>query len=105
MPEENFTPIVKMFLDGIRKLGEGLSLLDQFLQPLVLSAENLGQGLAACTSLAKHEGFPRGHIQLHRTNSGPVLSSVVLLFHQQKQLIEAPKGSAVLVVVISQWLL
>ncbi len=49
-------------------------------------------------------GLPDRHIQLYAADTGAVLSTVVLLFHQQEELVHPPKAGAVAVVIIGEWL-
>jgi hypothetical protein len=101
MPKKNFSTIIEMFLNGLRKFGKGLPSLIEVVQTFVLSSENFGKGLGAGASLAEHKRFSRRHIELHRSDTGSILSTIVLLFHQQKKLIETPKGGPVFFGIMS----
>src|SRR4030095_5584859 len=62
--------------------------------------EDISNGLRSSTAYAMHEGITRFHLQFHSNHSGPVLTSIVLFFHQQVQLIQAPHDGAILLLII-----
>ncbi len=54
--------------------------------------------------LAVHELVARRNVQLHGSNTRAVLAAVVLLLHEEIQLIEAPEGGAVFLVIVGKGL-
>ena len=53
-------------------------------------------------ALAEHERLARRDVELHTRHTRAILSAVVLLLHQQKQLEEAPKRRAVFLLIIGE---
>jgi hypothetical protein len=53
-------------------------------------------------ALAKHVRLASGHIEFHARHARAILPAVVLLFHQEKKLCEAPERRTVFFLVVSQ---
>jgi len=51
-------------------------------------------GVALRGARTLHEGLAWRHVELHARDAGPVLTSVVLLFHQQEQAPQSPERVA-----------
>jgi hypothetical protein len=49
-------------------------------------------------------GMTGFYVQLYRCYAGSILASVVLLFHQEVQLIQAPHHGSILLKIIGEWL-
>ena len=87
---------------SLGKFRKGNARIDPLVQLPVLATEYLGQCLATRAALPEHERLARRHIQFHRTDSRPILSAVVLLFHEQEKLIEAPQRGPVFLRIIGK---
>ena len=91
-----------MCLYGVGKLGESGTRIDHLVQLLVLASEYLRQCLAARAPFPEHESLPGRHVKLHGPYAGTILTAVVLLFHKQKKLVEAPQRRTVFFRIIGK---
>ena len=62
--------------------------------------ENISNWLRLAASNARQKGIARFYIQLYRCYAGTILTAVVLLFHEQVQLVQAPHNGTVLLLII-----
>ena len=76
--------------------------LFEFIDFLADLLENIRDGLGGIAAETIHERIARFHVEFYGSNTGTVLSAVVLFFHQQVQLIEPPQHSIVLLMVIRE---
>ena len=67
----------------------------EFAHLAVDPAEDVGDGLGGIATDPMQKGISGFHIQLDRRNAGSVLSAVMLLLHEQVELIDAPEGRAI----------
>ena len=74
----------------------------QVFEVVVHRIEYLGDGSRTECTLTKHIFFARISLQLHARQSGSFLSAVVLLLHQQVELIQPVHPCAVLLFVVFQ---
>ena len=66
-------------------------------------SKNIGDTLLYVTANTLHERVAMTHIQFYRSNTGTVLSAIMLFLHQKVQLIEAVKSGTEFLVVVSKW--
>ena len=102
MSEKNFPPVIEMRFYGLGKFRKGNASIDPLVQLPVLVTEDLGQSLATGAPFPEHKGLARWHVQFHRSNPRTILSSIMLLFHQQEKLIETPKRGPVFLRIIGK---
>jgi len=104
MPEQHFTRIIEVFLNRIGKLWMNHTRIDLVLIVLQLPLENARQRIGLNTALARHICLPRIDIKLHTADTRAVLATIMLLLHQEKQLIKAIQRCAVFFLIVSQGL-
>lgn len=73
-------------------------------QSFMHSVENLADGSGAFGSFAEHKLLAGGGVELDAGESGPLLTSVVLLLHHEIELVEAIHPGAIFVLKITQGL-
>ena len=66
---------------------------------LDLAGEDLGQALGADFAVAEEEGLAVLGADLDAADAGAVLAAIVLLLHQEEELVEAVQRSAVLLLI------
>ena len=66
---------------------------------LDLAGEDLGQALSADFAVAEEEGLAVFRPDFDATNPGAVLAAVVLLLHEEEELVEAVERGAVLLLI------
>ena len=104
VPHQDLTAEIEVVLDAVRAVFVELALAVHLEEGFHLLAENLCQGVGFDAAAAVDAGFADGHIELHTADPGAVLAAVVLLLHEQEQLVHTPQASAVAVVVICEGL-
>ena len=89
MPEQNFATESKIIFHRFWKLRMNDAIINHLLVGLELALKDSRKRVALNRALARHVGCTWPHTELDAANSSTVLPSVMLFFHQQKQLIEA----------------
>ena len=102
MPHQDFTAVVEVVLDVFRIFQVDLAAADFLVELFDLAVEDGGKGVLAGVPGAEQVGLPQRHIELHTADARAVLAAVVLLFHQDEQLVECPEGTAVFVLKIRE---
>ena len=92
----------RQFLLG--KLGVGKLLRSQVLEVGIRLAEDFGHGVLALGTLTEHILMSWLTAEFHTSHTSTLLSTVVLLLHHQIEFVECVHPSAVLLLVILQWL-
>ena len=64
--------------------------------------KNIGNGLRLIAAQPIHERITGLHIQLHGSDTGTILSAIVLLLHEEIQLIQSPQGRTVFLLVMGE---
>ena len=100
--DEDFTAEVEVRLNAGRVLDVHRALAGHFEEVFDLLVEDLGQSVFGDAAAAVHVRLADGHVDLDAANTGAVLTAIVLLFHEEKQLVETPQAGAVTVVIIGQ---
>ncbi len=67
-------------------------------------SEDLGECVGFDSPAAMDVGSSHGHVELHAANPGAVLAAVVLFFHEEEKLVQAPEAGAVAIIVVGQGL-
>ncbi len=104
MPEQHFTRIIEVFLNRIGKFWVNHTRIDLALIVLQLPLENTRQRIGPNATLTRHVRLPRINIKLHTADTRAVLATIVLLLHQEEQLVKAIQRCAVFFLIVSQWL-
>ena len=99
VPEEEFAAEVEMTLHRFREFGDDDPFAHLVGVGLDLAGEDLGQALGADLTVTEEEGLAVLGADLDAADAGAVLAAVVLLLHQQEQLVEAVQRGAVLLLV------
>jgi hypothetical protein len=67
-------------------------------------AENIANGLRGAAPETVHEGYPWFCIEFYGGYTRTILSAVMLLFHEQVQLIKPKENRSVFLLIIREWL-
>ena len=97
--EEEFAAEVEMSLNCFREFGDDDPFAHLVGVGLDLAGEDLGQALGADLAVAEEEGLAIFGADLDATDTRAVLAAVVLLLHQEEELVEAVERSAVLLLI------
>ena len=97
--EEQFAAEVEMSLNCFREFGDDDAFAHLIRVGLDLTGENLGQALGANLAVAEEEGLPVFGADLDAADTRAVLASVVLLLHQEEELVKAVERGAVLLLI------
>ena len=102
MADEQLGGVIEIALYGLGKFGVDYPRPDFFIINFELVGEDFGEPVGICVALAEYVIFARGNPYLDRPYSGAVLPPVVLLFHEQKELVEAVQWGSVLFLIVFQ---
>lgn len=100
MPEENLTPKIKIVFYRLRELRVDQTFIHLLLIILKPPIEDSGKRVGFNRALASHILLSRLHVELDATNPRTVLSAVVLLLHQQEELIKPIQRRIVFFLVV-----
>ena len=102
VPHEDLAAEIKVLLDAIGAVLVQLALAVHLEEGFHLLAENLCQRVGFDPAPPVDVGFSERHIELHTADPGAVLAAVVLLFHEQEELVHPPQAGAVAVVIVCE---
>ena len=99
MPHQQFAAEIEIRLHRRRHFRDDDAFFDLRVVVGELPRKHFRERGGTQRAIPRHEALSRGNAELHAADSGAVLPAVVLLFHQQKKLIEAVERRAVFVLV------
>ena len=99
MAEEEFAAEVEMSLNRFREFGNDDPFAHLVGVGLDLAGEDLGQALGADLAVAEQEGLAVLGADLDAADARAVLAAVVLLLHQEEELVKAVERGAVLLLI------
>ena len=102
VPHQDFPAVVKVVFNVFSVFQVDLTAADFFVKLLDLPVEDGGEGVLAGVPGAEQVGLAEGHVQFHAADARAILAAVVLLFHQDEQLVERPEGGAVFILKIRE---
>jgi hypothetical protein len=102
MTDENFTAKVEIFLHTRRHFGIEYTFASHFVEPLDFAPKQTGERVFFGIATAKNVWLPHRHVELSAANPDAIMATVVLLFHQQEQLLKAPKAGSITILIVFQ---
>ena len=99
MAEQELAAEVEVALHRLGELRDDDRLAHLVGVGLDLAGEDLGQALGADLTVAEEEGLAVLGADLDAADPGAVLAAVVLLLHQEEELVEAVQRGAILLLI------